>query len=181
MFCFDICFILKIGRLLSAFSLCDFLSSTICSALFSLTKSLAARGKNRTEAETIVAERSAMLHSATPQQAMWTVRLDYMGTEWRLAPLHGTSRHDRIQRVLHFRLGWHYITVYQGTEKCRRYDFQYRQVPAGSLGWLCMWYFLIFFQVCSQYDVKLSRTSLLGDAPHYSCPPRCVLPRCLKC
>ncbi len=32
-FCFGICFILKICRILSAFSLCDFLSGTICSDL----------------------------------------------------------------------------------------------------------------------------------------------------
>ncbi len=32
MFYFDFCFILKFGRILCAFSLCDFLSGMICSA-----------------------------------------------------------------------------------------------------------------------------------------------------
>ncbi len=76
----------------------------LSSPLFSLTKSLAAHGKNRTDADTIAAERFTL-----PQQAVWTVRLDYMGAEWKLDLSRSYSRHDRIQCVLavtHYQWSW---------------------------------------------------------------------------
>ncbi len=56
MFCLGICFILKIGQILLAFSLCDFLSGTICSVQLDKV----AHGKNVTDAETIAAECEAV-------------------------------------------------------------------------------------------------------------------------
>ncbi len=81
----------------------SFLCVTSClvrSALFSLTKLLAARGKNRTDAETIAAECSVPWRSAPLQQAVWTVRLDHLGTEWKLALLRGYPQCDLIQCAL---------------------------------------------------------------------------------
>ncbi len=72
-----------------------FLCVTSClvrSALFSLTKSLAACGKNRTDAEMIAAEHEP----AVTQQTVWTVGSDDMGAKWKVALLRGYLREMEI-------------------------------------------------------------------------------------